>query len=148
MTTYTVLYALDVPHYGTAEIEANDHNLALRLAREHWDAVQRGEACNPASDPDWDGTTCHRIVEITASNGDVVANDIGLDDCYLRYGGARERRLSDAASQLLAAACTALDALLPNHGDALAGRPHAPALDTAYRELEAAVAAASVGGQP
>jgi hypothetical protein len=45
MTTYTVLFAEDVPHYGFAEIEADDDQEAIEKARAYWD--EHAEARQP-----------------------------------------------------------------------------------------------------
>jgi hypothetical protein len=46
---------------------------------------------------------CRRIVEITDESGKFLAGDISLDNWFVRYGGEPDRRLCDAAPELLAA---------------------------------------------
>lgn len=96
MKKYTVLYAEDVPHYGTLDIEAINDEAALTLAKAH----------NPttiAHDADYEHAACKRIVHIEDDSGNIVATDIALDNCYLRYGGEAERKLHDAAPELFQA---------------------------------------------
>jgi hypothetical protein len=96
MKTYTVLFAEDVPHYGTAEIQAEDDTAALEIA----EAYPLSEVTNDAV---WENSACKRIVDIQDAEGKVVAEDISLDDCFLRYGGDTERALCDAAQDMFAA---------------------------------------------
>lgn len=96
MKTYTVLYAEDVPHYGTAGITASDDAAAIAAAK-------RQTVGAIAIDPDYDNSACKRIVRIEDDEGNVIATDIALDGCFLRYGGDPERRLFDAAPELLKA---------------------------------------------
>jgi hypothetical protein len=96
MKTYTVLFAEDVPHYGTAEIHAEDDNAALEAAK----AYPLSEVTN---DAEWENSACRRIVWIEDSDGNTIVEDVSLDDCFLRYGGDKERTLCDAAPRLLTA---------------------------------------------
>ena len=93
MKTYSVLYAEDVPHYGTAEIEAETDAEAIAKAK-----------AGPfeTDDPDWNNTVCRRIVHIEAPDGDLIAADVPLDACTLIYGEDK-RLLSAAAEQMLLA---------------------------------------------
>ena len=100
MTTYTVLFAEDVPHYGFAEIEAETIAEAIAKARAHWDEnAEQGLT----DDPDWSNTVCQRIVSISESNREDVARDIRLDSHYLGTATDAELRVRDAAPALLAA---------------------------------------------
>lgn len=96
MKSYTVLYAEDVPHYGIAEIEAADDGQALTAARAD------DFAC-VVLEPEWCNAFCRRIVEIVDEDGQVIAEDIALDGCFVRYGGEPDRRLCDMAPELLEA---------------------------------------------
>ncbi len=95
MKTYTVL-AEDVPHYGTLDIEVADDESAIAFAKAQ-------NASTIACDPDWDNSTCQRIVHIQTADGRIVAEDIALDDCIARHGGEADRTLCDAAPGLIEA---------------------------------------------
>jgi hypothetical protein len=56
MKTYSVLFAEDVPHYGSVEIEAASDGEALAKARALWGSG----ADRPTDDPDWSSTICLR----------------------------------------------------------------------------------------
>ena len=77
MKTYIVLYAEDVPHYGTREFDAADDTLAIERAR----AITPGAMSNYTNDPDYNNTRCRRIVHIEGPDG-IIAEDIylGPDD--------------------------------------------------------------------
>jgi len=78
--SYCVLYAEDIPHYGSVDIEARDDSEALRLALAFdTDKVAYFEGC-------WDGGVCKRIVSIDDAAGRTVAQDIPLDDYRLHHG--------------------------------------------------------------
>lgn len=94
MKTYTIVLAEDVPYYGTAHLTAASAAEALESAR----GLDTGDHC---TDADWSNTVCRRIVHIEAEDGTIVAEDIALDGCFLRYGGEPGRLLSDAAPRLL-----------------------------------------------
>jgi hypothetical protein len=96
MKTYTVLYAEDVPHYGSTEIRAENDAAAIEAAKANEPAVL-------AIDPDHENGICKRIVHIEGEDGEILATDIALDDCFLRYGGQEERRLCEASPVLFAA---------------------------------------------
>jgi hypothetical protein len=97
MKTYSVLYAEDVPHYATGEIEARTDKAAIRKARK----MKTEAFCS--YDPDWDASVCKRIVFIEAPDGNNIAEDIALDRFHLRNGGEQDRRLCAAAPELLRA---------------------------------------------
>jgi hypothetical protein len=93
MKTYSVLFAQDVPHYGTAEVEAADDDAAIIAAK----------LLDPAEythDPAWDDPVCRRIVHIEAPDGRIVAQDVALDEFFLRNGQNIDPRLCDAAPAL------------------------------------------------
>jgi hypothetical protein len=73
MKTYTVLYAEDVPHYGTREFEAADDALAIECAR----AITADAMSKYTNDPDYSHTLCRRIVHIEGPDG-IIAEDIYL----------------------------------------------------------------------
>src|SRR5207248_1410216 len=68
MKTYTVLFAQDIPHYGTVDIEAENDDHAIEAARIYWRDVEN----DPVSDPDWNSSVCKRIVEIADESGKAV----------------------------------------------------------------------------
>lgn len=118
LKTYTVVFAEDVPHYGSTEIAATDDAHALAIA-------QSFDTSELYYERSWDSTVCKRIVSIEDSGGATVANDIPLDNCFLRYGGQADRSLCEAASDLLEAARRALpllEALSSSRYDKLANR--------------------------
>jgi hypothetical protein len=100
MKIYSVLYAEDVPHYGTAEIEAETDTEAIAKAK-----------AGPfeTDDPDWNNTVCRRIVHIEGPAG-IIAEDVPLDPCTLIYGEDK-RQLSESAPELALALGQAIDAL-------------------------------------
>jgi len=79
MKTYTVLYASDIPHYATFEVEAGSPEEAIAAARAR---INAGEVL--LEDPDWDGSILDRIIQIEDDAGNSVANDIPLDDYRLQ----------------------------------------------------------------
>ena len=96
MKTYSVLYAEDVPHYATFEIEADDDGEALERSKSH----DYGDA---ALEAEWNNPVCKRIVHIEDPEGKIVGNDIALDNTFLRDGGEPDRKLCEAAASLLQA---------------------------------------------
>lgn len=93
MKTYSVLFALEIPHYGTIEVEAADDAAALAAAK-------LLDASDYADDPHWDDPICRRIVHIEDPDGKLIAGDIALDEFFLRRGGEAASRLCDAAPAL------------------------------------------------
>ena len=79
LKTYSVLFAEDVPHYGFAEIEAEDDVAALEAAKAY-------DLSEVTVDPEWENTVSKRIVHIEdpAGNND-QAYDVPLDDYSLRF---------------------------------------------------------------
>lgn len=71
MKTYSVLFAEDVPHYGTANIEAPDDEAASAAATAF-------EASTLTHDPDWSSIVCRRIVSIEDPHGEIIATDVPL----------------------------------------------------------------------
>ena len=57
MKTYSVLFAEDVPHYGSVEIEAENDAGALDAARGY-------DLSEVTTDPEWENSVCRRIVHI------------------------------------------------------------------------------------
>ncbi len=96
MKTYTVLYAEEVPHYGVDTIEAADDAKAISLAKSR-------PLAGITIDPDYENAICKRIVHIEDAAGNIIAADIALDSCFIRYGGDPERALCDLAADLLVA---------------------------------------------
>ena len=97
MKTYTVLLAVDVPHYGTEHIEADSPAEAINIAK----AMDPADLCD---DPDWSNSACARIVSITDDEArHDIAEDIALDGAFVRYGGEPAWLLCEAAPELLEA---------------------------------------------
>ena len=95
MRTYSVLLALDVPHYGCLDIEAATDAEAIAKAM----ALDPGEVC---TDPDWYWPTCRRIVHVEDPGGALIAQDVALDDYFLRHVSQLAPALCDEAPALLA----------------------------------------------
>ena len=95
LKTYTVLFAEDVPHYASGEIEAESAAVALEAAKSY----DTDSFC--AYEPDWENSTCKRIVHIEDEGGNIVAEAIPLDTFHLRNGGEADRRFCDAVPRLL-----------------------------------------------
>ncbi len=93
-TYYTVVYAEDVPHYSSTEIEAADDTHALAIA-------QSLDTAGLYYEGSWDSSVCKRIVSIEGPDGAAIATDIPLDNYFLRDGGQADRSLCEAASDLL-----------------------------------------------
>jgi hypothetical protein len=94
MSTFTVLYAVHVPHYGQVEIEARTPARAIALAK----------TCDPAEiciERDWTSAVCARIVSITEDSGRSIAEDVALDGAFLRYGGRPAWLLCENAAAML-----------------------------------------------
>jgi hypothetical protein len=98
MKTYIVLYAEDVPHYGTAVIEAENDAGAIAKAS----AITDEDLGNITNDPDHCSTVCKRIVHIQDADGNHVARDLSLD-AYTLIHGENKRRICEAAPALLKA---------------------------------------------
>jgi hypothetical protein len=98
MKTYTVLYAEDVPHYGTAEIEAENDAEAVGKAI----AISDENLSGTTIDPEFSNSVCRRIVYIQDAEGNDVALDISLD-AYTLIHGEDKRRLCDAAEAMFEA---------------------------------------------
>ncbi len=124
---YTVLYAEDVPHYSSTEIEATDDSHALAIA-------QSLDTSGLYYEGSWDSSVCKRIVSIERPDGTDVARDIQLDDYFLRNGGQADRSLCEAASELLKAARFALPLL-----EVLAGSRDNKPERKAFYKLRAAI---------
>jgi hypothetical protein len=86
MKTYSVLFAEDVPHYGVAEIEAEDDTAAL-------DAAKAFDLSEVTNDPEWNNSVCKRIVYIEDPEGNTMFHDVPLDDHFLGIEGERAEML-------------------------------------------------------
>ena len=115
MKTYIVLYAEDVPHYGTAEIEAENDAEAIVKAS----AITDEDLGNTAIDPDHCSSVCKRIVHIQDEHGNDVAHDLSLD-AYTLIHGEDKRRLCEAGPALLKALETI--AAIPLWGEPIANQ--------------------------
>jgi hypothetical protein len=120
MKPYSVLYAEDVPHYCTVEIEAESDEDALRKAKRHPGTEDLG-----FDDPDWNNPICFRIVHILDSNSVAVAQDISLDGHRL----LTDSKVRDAVQYALECLGSFKADWLANHG-----------LNVAVEKLEAAYA--------
>ena len=83
MKTYTVLYAADVPHYATFEVQADTAEVAILAAKA---SINAGDVV--LADPDWNNTILDRIVHIENETGKSVVNDVPLDNKTLLTGSA------------------------------------------------------------
>jgi hypothetical protein len=97
MKTYSALFAVDVPHYGVLEIEAKDDEAAL-------EAANTVDVSEVVGDPEWENAVRGRIVYLRDSDDLTIAEDVSLDNTFMRYGGEEEYRLCEAAPELLDAA--------------------------------------------
>ena len=98
MKTYSVLYAEDVPHYGSMEIEAENDAEAIAKAT----AISEEELGNTTLDPDHCNSICKRIVHIEDPDGALIATDVPLDG-YTLIHGQYKRQLCVAAETMLLA---------------------------------------------
>jgi len=73
MKTYIALYAEDVRHYSTVEIEATDTVDAIAKA-------QAFDLTDVPTNPDWHNAVCRRIVEVTDEDENIVAEFIPIDN--------------------------------------------------------------------
>jgi len=96
MKTYSVLYAADVPHYATFEVEAADTEAAIVAAKAHISS-RDVNLC----DPDRNNPILQRIVHIEDDTGNTVATDIELDRYSLRTGGDSDRLPRNAETKPL-----------------------------------------------
>lgn len=94
--TYSVLYAEDVPHYGTLEIEAATDAQAIAAAK----TIGTDPLRNTTTDPDFFNTVCKRIVHIEDEDGETIAENIPLDDFHLCKADESRRRKIDAAQEM------------------------------------------------
>jgi hypothetical protein len=125
MKTYNVLYALEVPHFGSIEIEAESDEAALALA------MARTDIRDIATDADHDDPVLARIVHIEDGSGTDVYRDIPLDDFRLISGDDRIA-LNDAAADLLLGLKQAIRAM-NNTPSFDTGLPASTPADEGYR---------------
>lgn len=92
MKTYTVIFAQDVPHYGSVDIEAESDDHAIEAARIYWRDVE--------NDP-VNSSVRKRIVEITDESGKAIANDVRLDSYSLERATDEEIKIRAHAKELL-----------------------------------------------
>ena len=128
MKTFTALFAVDVPHYGVEVIEAENREEALRIA----ESLSADDICDEA---EWSSAACSRLVSLEDdSSGEIVAEDVSLDEFFLHSGGDAALRLCEAAAQMrdaLFLASEQFDQLEKLHAD-----------DTEFWEAKEAVTAA------
>lgn len=94
MKVFTVLFAVNVQHYGRKEIEAETAAQAVALAK----ALDPAEFCN---DQDRSSAECARIVFISDVDGNTVAEGVALDGAFIRHGGHAAWLLCEKAPALL-----------------------------------------------
>ncbi|WP_244832196.1 hypothetical protein [Caballeronia sp. TF1N1] len=94
MSHYTVIYAINVPHYGRTQIEATTPAEAIAAAK-HRDPA---EIC---TERDRSNAACSRIVSITDDDGRNIAEGVTLDGAFMRYGGRSAWLLCEAAPAML-----------------------------------------------
>lgn len=97
MKKYEILYAQDIPHYGTVELEAESDAEILEAAKAYWSATD----VDPVDDPDWKNPVCKRIVVIRDEAGNEISNDIRCDDYSLEYITDEEVGIREAANEML-----------------------------------------------
>ena len=98
MKTYRVLFAQDIPHYGSVTIEAKNDAGALRRAKKYWRDVQIGAEPWPLYDAQHDSAVSARIVLLydEADADREIAHDVRLDEyMLLRARTARDERTLD-----------------------------------------------------
>ncbi len=95
---YSVLFAEDVPRYCTVAIEAESAEQAIEKAKDYPNTGNLD-----FDDPDGSGPVCFRIVHIEDAEGEIVIDDVPLDDFFLRCGGDADRRLCGNAEDMLKA---------------------------------------------
>ena len=103
MKTYTILFAQDIPHYGSVEIEAKNNADALRRAKKYWRDVKTGAEPWPLNDAQYDSAVSARIVLIydESDKRGEIAHDVRLDDyTLLRARTARDERMLDNAKAI------------------------------------------------
>ncbi len=86
MKTYQVLFAEDVPHYGVADIEAEDDAAALEAAKAY-------DLSEITTDPEWENSVCKRIVYIKDAEDNMMFHDVPLDNHFLGLDGERAEML-------------------------------------------------------
>ena len=105
MKTYSILYAEDVPSYGTVEITAETDEDAIAQAKE----MDFGDV---QLDPEWNNAVCKRIVHIEDHTGKTLINGISLDNTILLNGS----NVSDAIQYALESLNVFKPDWLVNHG--------------------------------
>jgi hypothetical protein len=103
MKTYTILFAQDIPHYGSVEIEAKNDADALRRAKKYWRDVKIGAEPWPLNDAQYDSAVSARIVLINDESDESreIAHDVRLDEYMLMQARtAREERTLDNAKAI------------------------------------------------
>ena len=86
MKTYTILFAEDVPCYGTVEIEAENDAAAL-------DAAKAYDLTEVTTDPEWENSVSKRIVHIEDAEGNTLFHDVPLDNYTLCLESERAEML-------------------------------------------------------
>jgi hypothetical protein len=99
--TYTIIFAEDVPHYGSVEIAAANDADAVVQATAYWNRAKNSQEPWPLDDAEYGSAILERIIEITDSDERPVANDIRLDSYYLATARTeRHARLIDNAAYM------------------------------------------------
>ena len=131
MNTYTVIFAQDIPHYGSVDIEAEGDDHAIEAARIYWRDVEH----DPVNDPDWNSSVSRRIVEITDESGKSIANDVRLDSYSLERATDEEIIIRAHAKELLESLERAFE-ILEGIADKLLYEEGQPVTAIESREIE------------
>jgi len=94
VSNFTVVYAVNVPHYGRTQIEAPTAAEAIATAK-HRDPAEICTECDRSS------AACARIVSIIDEDGRSVAEGVTLDGAFMCYGGRPAWLLCEASPALL-----------------------------------------------
>jgi hypothetical protein len=95
MKTYTAYFTVNVPNYGKTTIEAATAAEAITKAC----AIDPTAVCD---NPDRSQALCGRVIRIIDDKDDhTVAEDLDLDDAFVRHGGIEDWLLCEAAPEML-----------------------------------------------
>jgi hypothetical protein len=144
---YSVLYAEDIPCYGTAQLRAATDDEALEKARRLADT----DRDLIILDPDWTQPFCKRLIHIEADDGRVIAENIALDHARViavapccaarRLEDVTVYRVQDAAGEIIGFTLSQSPGCEPHcHVPVDPGDPGAPLLLAAFSTPEEAAA--------
>lgn len=132
MKTYYAIFAEFVPYSDTLEISAANDAEALHQAKQ----IKPKDLCLT---PDYEYSFGFRIAEITDDDRNTIVEDILLSDGFVCWGGEAERRLCNAARDML----NILEELLGPEGPVIGDGFDNPIVEEARR-----IIAKAKGGQP